>query len=313
MKKKAKARRGQSAVASHPPTPLPAILSAPLSDASTGQKSSTTTSGVLTTFLAVIVPLLFSGFFNFYGNRVWVLHFPLVAVVILAAWIGYSHAFKRLSSPKRLTLTVLLAFTTELLGLFGIYHISNPVAGLTTDHAIKPAFSAKYTWTSGMSANGPDKWLVGGGEVFPIYFGFLVNFSNLGDVPLMIDSYVIENKAEHEEWQVISLPQGAGMGTIYEGENRKEVYQMNYTTLESVLANKNILPNETVRGWLFLSKPYLSGKLRLKVTDVFGKSYIEPLEGKQSSDGWNFQPLLMTPSNRGSTDISIIPFHKTAE
>ena len=45
-----------------------------------------TTAAILST---IIVPLLLSGFFNFYGDRPWILYFPLIGLVLGASYIAW--------------------------------------------------------------------------------------------------------------------------------------------------------------------------------------------------------------------------------
>ena len=68
-----------------------------------------------------------------------------------------------------------------------------------------------------------------------------------------------------------------------------------YTTLDQAIANKNIAPFETVRGWVFLTKPTV-GEIRLKTFDATGESHTEPIMGKLSG-GWLTQPGSDLPTN----------------
>jgi hypothetical protein len=41
--------------------------------------------------VSIVVPLLLSGFLNFYGQRPWILYFPLLGIVILILYVGHGY------------------------------------------------------------------------------------------------------------------------------------------------------------------------------------------------------------------------------
>jgi len=64
-----------------------------------------------TVIISIVVPLLLSAFFNFYGNRPWILYFPVLAILLGLGYTGYRYIYS-LSSiwiPSFVFAAVLLA------------------------------------------------------------------------------------------------------------------------------------------------------------------------------------------------------------
>ena len=134
----------------------------------------------------------------------------------------------------------------------------------------------------------------------------MINFTNLSDQSIMIESYIIEQLNKNGQWEEVSLPYGQN-GTTYYGATRKDVREIQYVTFDWSVGDKNIATNETVRGWVFLAKP-LAGKLRLKVISTTGFTSTQPIEANPTG-GWAIQPQ-MTEYLKEPHDISGLPIAK---
>lgn len=163
-------------------------------------------------------------------------------------------------------------------------------------------FSVSHTWTVNR-ADAVVIWFVQDNRVTPIYASMFVHFTNLKTVPLMILSHWIEHERPDGTWEPASLPYGAE-GKLYNGVDRKNVTEVQYVTFDAAVQNKNIGPNETVLGWLLVTKR-LQGRLRLTVKDSLGKEATE-IVSSVASGGWPAQPLLLTTTNNHA-DISVLP------
>jgi hypothetical protein len=172
------------------------------------------------------------------------------------------------------------------------------------------AFSIITTWQESYGTK-PEIWLLQDSVVRPIYHALMVNFTNLSNNPIMVDSYLIEQESKNGQWTVVSLPYGLSGGVIFTGHSLNKVRETNYTTLDSVIANKNINPHETVRGWVFLIKLITresNGPLRFKMADALGNVSTEPMAAK-ANVGFPVQPP-MVEILKDDRDISNIPMAK---
>jgi len=170
-------------------------------------------------------------------------------------------------------------------------------------------FSVKYSWTQN-SGDKPTIWFVKYGENTPIYCAMMVSFTNLRTTPILISSYVIEQKTNTEKWEIISIKTGPEEGFFYSGPDTTNVSEMDYTTFESAISNKNIAAGETVMGWMFTTKqPFLAGaEIRLRITDGVGEILTGEFKN-QGGIGWPNQPRLIK-SQGPRIDISAVPVVK---
>ena len=118
----------------------------------------------------------------------------------------------------------------------------------------------------------------------PINGLLYIRFTNLGDAPIMIDSYSIEVLSGKQEWvRLVTIE--ARSGEVYNRgptDDMKQACRSNIEqdTFDYAIANKNIEPRHTVRGWVFVEVPEadLEGgkEARFNVTDILGNKAVRP-------------------------------------
>jgi hypothetical protein len=140
------------------------------------------------------------------------------------------------------------------------FQISTPSNGEATPPKMDFAVAVEAGWLHPKSMD-ENFWLVHGdknGSIItsPINGLLYIRFTNLGDAPVMIDSYSIEVLDGKEEWVRLVIID-AHSGEVY---NRGPTDDMNQArrsnieqdTFDYAIANKNIEPRDTVRGWIFV-------------------------------------------------------------
>ena len=187
-----------------------------------------------------------------------------------------------------------------------IYQNTRPIAH---------TFAWHVTWGGGQfTPDGkPREWYVMGKQRVVIYNAYMVYFTNLSSKPISVDSYVMEWKtkggfwvkpADKEgQWKRANIPYD-DEGKIYIAMpvDLKNVKEEKYTTLESVLLKKNIEPNETVTGWVFIDATVFVDKMpegwdhhigivptRMKIQTATGEIFVETFKFPQ--------PEITTPSD----------------
>jgi hypothetical protein len=90
----------------------------------------------------------------------------------------------------------------------------------------------------------------------PIPVAVHVRYTNLQPVASMIDRYTVEAQGSNNEWVRLSRIDGR-YGVIYWATNLNDAVRVAMVDgpFDLLLQNKNIQPNETVRGWIFLEIP----------------------------------------------------------
>jgi hypothetical protein len=134
----------------------------------------------------------------------------------------------------------------------------------------------------------------------PINGLLYIRFTNLGDAPIMINSYSIEILNSKQEWvRLVTID--AHNGEVYNRGSSDDLKQARRTHIEQdtfdyMIANKNIEPRHTVRGWAFVEGPEAnldSGtEARFIVTDVLGNRGVCPIE-VLTGESQSVQPRLL--------------------
>jgi hypothetical protein len=152
-------------------------------------------------------------------------------------------------------------------------------------------------------------WYVQDGVRVRITQSFLIHFTNLRPTPVMIYSCWIEEEGADHQWHVASLQFGTN-GRFFSGnDDLTHVAEFRYTTLDSVVNNRNIGQNETVRGWMFFVAPSPPmGRLRFCMTDAMGNIEKQPLL-PIASGAWPSQSEMIESLNK-ITDISSFPLNQ---
>jgi hypothetical protein len=148
-------------------------------------------------------------------------------------------------------------------------------------------------------------WLIHGDKngliiVSPINGLLYIRFTNLGDAPIMIDSYSIEVLSGKQEWvRLVTID--AHSGEVYNRgptDDMKQACRSNIEqdTFDYAIANKNIEPRHTVRGWVFVEAPEagLEGgkEARFNVTDILGNKAVRPIK-VLTGESQSMQPRLL--------------------
>jgi len=164
----------------------------------------------------------------------------------------------------------------------------------------------------GPSSNTPQErqWYVANGANAVYHCAALISFKNLLPYPILIESYTVEEEVSKDKWERDDLEYvsmaGEGGGAFFAG-GIKDANEMIYTTFDEVISNKNIEPNETVRGWIFLKRLLWTNPLRFTVEDSSDRYYSEPLEWSAMSNP--IQPFMIRDGRR-HVDISTVPMAK---
>jgi hypothetical protein len=133
-------------------------------------------------------------------------------------------------------------------------------------------------------------WLIHGdktGSIIasPINGILYIRFTNLGDAPIMIDSYSIEVLNGKQEWvRLVTID--AHSGEVYNRGRTNDMKQalrsnIEQDTFDYMIANKDIEPRHTVRGWVLVEAPEVSLEIgkegRFNVTDILGNKAVRPI------------------------------------
>ena len=148
-------------------------------------------------------------------------------------------------------------------------------------------------------------WLVHGDKkgltiASPINGLLYIRFTNVGDAPIMIDSYSIEVLNGKQEWiRLVTID--AHSGEVYNRgptDDMKRACRSNIEqdTFDYAIANNNIEPSHTVRGWVFVETPEagLGGgkEARFNVTDTLGNKAVRPIK-VLTEESQSMQPRLL--------------------
>ena len=134
-------------------------------------------------------------------------------------------------------------------------------------------------------------WMVHGdknGSIIasPINGLLFIRLTNSGNTPVMIDSYSIEVLNGKREW-VRLVTMNAHGGEVYNRgptDDMKQACRSNIEqdTFDYAIANNNIEPHHTVRGWVFVEAPEIGlegdKEARFNVTDALGNRAVRPIK-----------------------------------
>ena len=148
-------------------------------------------------------------------------------------------------------------------------------------------------------------WLIHGDKkgaiiASPINGLLYIRFTNLGDTPIMIDSYSIEVLNSKQEW-VTLVTIDAQSGEVHNRGPTNDLKQARRSNIEQdafnyAIANKNIETRHTVRGWVFVEAPEagLEGgrEARFNVTDILGNKAVKPIK-VLTEESQSIQPRLL--------------------
>jgi hypothetical protein len=212
----------------------------------------------LTTLIIIclIVPLLLGGFTNFFAHKTWILYFPLFGVLLLIGYLGHL-GIRSLSATKTPPPKVDFSVAVE--------------AGWLHPRSIDENFWLIYGDKNGTLTASPINGLL------------YIRFTNLGTTSIMIDSYTIEILKEKNEWVRLFII-GANNGEFYNRgptADMKEAKRDYVDAFDDAIANKDIEPHHTVRGWVFAEAPEggvgTHEKVRFRIKDILGNEAVQDI------------------------------------
>jgi hypothetical protein len=118
-------------------------------------------------------------------------------------------------------------------------------------------------------------------QVYPLELLLFVRFTNHKATTCMIDLYGLEAEQNDGTWT--TMPSiGLKQKTLYSGN---DIHHANETetveqSFNDAIDHKNIGPEETVEGWLFLVAPeqWSGGNIRIRITETDGSVYTKYVE-----------------------------------
>ena len=184
------------------------------------------------------------------------------------------------------------------------FQISTPSNGQATPLKMDFVVAVEAGWLHPKSMD-ENFWLVHGkknGSIIasPINGLLYIRFTNLGDTPIMIDSYSIEMLNGKEEWvRLVTID--AHSGEVYNRGPTDDMKQARRSNIEQdtfdyAIANKNIEPHDTVRGWVFVEAPEADlaniKDARFEITSVLGNTAVRPIK-VLTEESQSIQPRLL--------------------
>jgi hypothetical protein len=199
-------------------------------------------------------------------------------------------------------------------GLAGACWLQNSEWKKAPSGTLSPSFNYSITvengWLSAARTMEDRWWLVFGDIACPVHGLWFIRVTNTGTTPIMIDSYSVDVLDNHNKW--VSLTTMRANGAFYitpkDGDwtkaSRLEIQQESF---DRAISDKNIAPNETVRGWILLetAKGDLGAvelQARFHLKDVPGSDSIRPIELLNISD--SAQPRSFKLIGKQDQDIS---------
>jgi len=148
-------------------------------------------------------------------------------------------------------------------------------------------------------------WLIRGDKngtliASPINGLLYIRFTDLGEAAIMIDSYSIEVLNGQQEW-VRLVTMNAHSGEVYNRGRTDDMKQACRSKIEQDsfdygIANKNIEPRHTIRGWVFVEGTESSledvKEARFSITDVLGNKAVRPIK-VLTDESQSTQPRLL--------------------
>jgi hypothetical protein len=175
-------------------------------------------------------------------------------------------------------------------------------------------FSIRTSWMS--NDTNFMRYIDDNGQIVPFAGAVIVEFTNLKPIPIMINSYEVEIQTADGKWiESDIIPKyGINRGRVLMGYNAfTNLAEVDYTSFDSAIQNKNIAPNETVRGWLFFKSYFFWHPTRFSLRDMLGNISTEQFPSASGTTnewkGWPSQDLLQKRTGK-SVDfrsLSIAP------
>ena len=179
----------------------------------------------------------------------------MALVAIGGLWLGYLGVAGHFRNQRFTALWVLYGTLVCLLTAVFMYlhqHIEMP---------IRFAASSDVTFIrNNRDINGAGFWMLHQVKrmeiASPISIAIYLRYTNLMPVASMIDGYSVEVNNGNKEWVKLNRIPGTD-GTVYWVYDVKQALRVNMEdgAFDRLLQNRNIQPNETVRGWVFLELP----------------------------------------------------------
>ena len=192
---------------------------------------------------------------------------------------------------------VVVAFVLGAMAL--LYEFGAPL------FASESTFFVEIGWSEGNGPRDGGIWLVQNGLRIHIPWACELTLTNLRSVPMMVESYWVERKNKDDKWELESPPLGMENAKIFYGDDVPDnAFESTRPTLDDALQDKNIGPNETVQGWIFVTQ-WPPTPLRISLKDTTGDifSSIAKIDG---SKGWPLQRMNVNIVHK-RIDISEIP------
>ena len=240
------------------------------------------------------------------GNAWWVKWGVIPASIVAGSYgiYGFFQVRRKCSKPR----SAIIASCACLLLL-----ISDQLCYLAAPSLPGSEFSITESWVddfAGSTKNDPPTgWIVEDGRATRLYSSILVSFVNLKNVPMTIDSYTVEGQTTYGTWEEIIYQTRGHSQKIFSGADSKNVQEIQYETLDSAMQRKMIGPNETVSGWVFVTRPrWKYYFLRFRFMDSNGISRTQKLDWTPSLES-SARPEMqkITPN---FVDISGLPISK---
>jgi hypothetical protein len=199
---------------------------------------------------------------------------------------------------------VLLAFIRQTVPAGEPFEVSTPSTAKAAPPNLDFAVAVEAGWLHPKSMD-ENFWLIhadtnGAIIASPINGLLYIRFTNVGDAPIMIDSYSIDVLDGKQEWvKLVTI--GAHSGEVYNRGSTEDMKQARRSNIEQdtfdyAIANKNIGPLDTVRGWIFVEAPDadLQGvkDARFNITDILGNIAVRPIK-VLTEESQSIQPRLL--------------------
>jgi hypothetical protein len=230
--------------------------------------------------------------------------------LLLAGAVGY-YLVKDLGKRLGFGAAITILFSIVWLALVGQIapadkqsEISTPLAPDAAQPKLDFAVALEAGWLHPKSMD-ENFWLIHGdkgGSIIasPINGMLYIRFTNLGDAPIMIDSYSIEVLNGKQEWvRLVTID--AHSGEVYNRGRTDDMKQARRSNIEQdafdyLIANKDIEPRHAVRGWVFVEAPAAGLESpkegRFTVRDVLGNEAVRPLK-VLAGESQSVQPILL--------------------
>jgi hypothetical protein len=213
------------------------------------------------------------------------------------------------ATVSRFGMSIAILLSNVSLVLFGQtdptsapFQIATPSAARTSTMDFAVAVEAGWLHPKSMDEN---FWLIRGDRngstiASPIHGLLYIRFTNLADMPMMIDSYSIEVLDGRGTW-VSLVTIDAHSGEVYNrgpSSDMKQARRFNIEqdTFDYSIANKNIGPHDTVRGWVLVEAVEADldniKDARLSVADSLGNKDARVMKILAEESG-SLQPRLL--------------------